>query len=62
MTHHPEPGSGELGVRSDDTAPVPSADGEQALVAAPGRAAPPAAPPGLPAPRPRRRRILWPAC
>jgi peptidoglycan hydrolase-like protein with peptidoglycan-binding domain len=60
MTRHREPGPGELAVRPDDTAPVPSADGEQALVAAPEQAAqqPPNRPTGPPAGRPRRRRAL----
>jgi peptidoglycan hydrolase-like protein with peptidoglycan-binding domain len=59
MTHQPEPDTGELAVRSDDTAaPVPSADGERAPGTAPERAVPPAAPPSLPIGRPRRRRML----
>ena len=62
MSRHREPRPGELAVRSDDAAPVPSSDGEQAPVTAPERAAPPAGPPAgsadLPAHRPRRRRAL----
>jgi peptidoglycan hydrolase-like protein with peptidoglycan-binding domain len=62
MSRHREPRPGELAVGSEDAAPVPSSDGEQAPVTAPERAAPPAGPPAgsadLPAPRPRRRRAL----
>jgi peptidoglycan hydrolase-like protein with peptidoglycan-binding domain len=60
MTRHREPGPGELAVRSDEGAPVPSADHEQAPVAATERTAqrPPTTPPALPTGRPRRRRAL----
>jgi peptidoglycan hydrolase-like protein with peptidoglycan-binding domain len=60
MTPQREPDSAELAVRSDHTAPVPSADGEGAPAAAPERAAPqpPTGPTGPPGGRPRRRRAL----
>jgi peptidoglycan hydrolase-like protein with peptidoglycan-binding domain len=60
MTPQREPDSGELAVRSDDAAPVPSADGGHAPARAAQAPSPttPATAPGLPGGRPRRRWAL----
>src|SRR5215475_11332149 len=54
MTGQPEPGAGELAVRTDGDAPAASAPAAAPEPAGP----PPVVPPGPPAGRPRRRRTL----